>query len=172
VGQRGVRVVGIAGYKNSGKTTLVAELLAEFGRRGLHVATIKHAHHDFDIDQPGKDSHVHRTAGAVEVIVSSARRWAHIRELRSECEATLDELLRHLGPVDLVLVEGYKAGRHPKIELRRQQAPAPPLADGDPTFVAIVADSPVAAGALPVIDRQNLTAIADCVLACPLLTPS
>ena len=114
-----MKLFGIAGFKNAGKTTLIVELISEFRSRGLRVGTIKHAHHNFDIDHPGKDSFQHREAGAEEVIVASALRWAHIRELRKSSEPDLKELLSHMGDVDIVLVEGYKHGGHPKLELRR-----------------------------------------------------
>ena len=160
-----MRVFGIAGFKNSGKTTLVVELLHEFRRRGLRVATIKHAHHDFDIDQPGKDSFLHREAGACEVIIASARRWAHMRELGDGPEPELEALLARLGPVDLVLVEGYKHGRHPRLELRRAGLDHPLLAATDAGIRAIVADGPVEEAAVPVLARADIAGIADFILA-------
>ena len=158
-------VFGIAGFKNAGKTTLVVELIREFGSRGIRVATVKHAHHEFDIDHPGKDSHQHRTAGAEEVIVASAKRWAHIRELNDAPEPPLNELLQHLGNVDLVLVEGYKHGDHPKLELRRAGVDSPQLAPGDDSIKAIVADFVIDAADVPVLARDNVPAIADFILA-------
>lgn len=128
------------------------------------MATVKHAHHEFDIDQPGKDSHQHRTAGATEVIVASARRWAHIRELEATAEPSLEELLEHLGDIDLVLVEGYKHGDHPKLELRRAGTGHPELAGNDPAVRAIVSDFPVDSAAVPVLPRDGIAAIADFVL--------
>lgn len=159
-----LRVFGIAGFKNAGKTTLVVELITELRSRGVRVATVKHAHHDFDIDHPGKDSFQHRDAGAEEVIVASARRWAHIRELGERAEPPLEELLQHLADVDLVLVEGYKHGSHPKLELRRAGNDHPELASEDPSVRAIVADYPVEGAAVPVLARDNVPAIADFVL--------
>jgi molybdopterin-guanine dinucleotide biosynthesis protein MobB len=158
------RVFGIAGFKNAGKTTLVADLLREFTVRGLRVATIKHAHHAFDIDHPGKDSFVHRAAGAREVIVASTQRWAHIKELDGGPEPALGELLAHLGDVDLVLVEGYKHGSHPRVEVRRPGLDHPSLAGTDPNVLAIVADESVADAPVPVLNRGDVPAIADFVL--------
>jgi len=159
-----LKVFGIAGFKNAGKTTLVVELVREFGRRGLQVATVKHAHHAFDIDHPGKDSYEHRAAGACEVIVASSRRMAHIREFDAENEPDLADLLAHLGAVDLVLVEGYKHGTHPKLELRRTGVSGEPLAPSDTSVKAIVADVAVADAPCPVLPRNNVAAIADFVL--------
>jgi molybdopterin-guanine dinucleotide biosynthesis protein B len=162
-----MKVFGIAGFKNAGKTTLVVELIVELRARGLRVGTVKHAHHEFDIDHPGKDSYQHREAGAEEVIVASGRRWAHICELdklSGQLEPPLVELLSHFGELDLVLVEGYKHGAHAKLELRRAGNDAPELAAEDPTICAIVSDASVANSAVPVLDRANLAAIADLVI--------
>src|ERR1700752_2584020 len=114
-----MRVIGLAGWSGSGKTTLLTRLIPCLVARGLTVSTLKHAHHDFDIDQPGKDSHSHRMAGATEVLIGSARRWALVHELRAEAETALGALLRKLSPVDLVIIEGYKRERHPKLEVLR-----------------------------------------------------
>ena len=159
-----MQVFGIAGFKNAGKTTLVVELIRELTDRGLRIATIKHAHHDFDIDHPGKDSHQHREAGATEVIVASSRRWAHIRELADESEPQLDELLRHIDAVDLVLVEGYKHGSHPKLEIRRADQDAPFLAGSQTEIRAIVCDGPVDDAPVPVLPRADVSGIADFIL--------
>ncbi len=135
-----MKVLGIVGWKNSGKTRLVERLVAELTRRGVTVSTIKHAHHGFDVDQEGTDSHRHRTAGAREVLVSSSRRWALMHEVES-AEAGLEELLSRLTPVDLVLVEGFKRGPHCKIEARRQDAASgPEIAPEDPTVIAVASD--------------------------------
>jgi molybdopterin-guanine dinucleotide biosynthesis protein B len=158
-----MRVFGIAGFKNAGKTTLMVELVQEFVRRGLRVATIKHAHHAFDIDHPGKDSFQHRQAGAQQVIVASAKRWAQITELEEGREPSLSELLDRIDDVDLVLVEGYKRDHHPRLELRRDGREAPELAGTDAGICAIVADKDIAAAPVPVILRSNLAAIADLV---------
>ncbi|MEX0956200.1 MAG: molybdopterin-guanine dinucleotide biosynthesis protein B [Rhizobiaceae bacterium] len=155
-------VLGIAGWKNSGKTTLVERLVAALAGRGLRVATVKHAHHDFDVDVPGTDSWRHRQAGARQVAIVSSRRWALMHELRDAAEPKLDEILERLSPADLIIVEGWKRGAHPKIELRRQAASeAVPLAAGDPTIIAIVADHATEAGGLPVFDLDDIDAIAD-----------
>jgi molybdopterin-guanine dinucleotide biosynthesis protein B len=155
-------VLGIAGWKNSGKTTLVERLVAELAGRGLRVATVKHAHHDFDVDVPGTDSWRHRQAGAREVAIVSSRRWALMHELHDDPEPDLHEILERLSPADLIIVEGWKRGSHPKIELRRQAATdAEPLAPGDPTIIAIVADHATDAGGLPVFDPDDIDAIAD-----------
>jgi molybdopterin-guanine dinucleotide biosynthesis protein B len=158
-------VLGIAGWKNSGKTTLVERLVAELSGRGLRVATVKHAHHDFDVDVPGTDSWRHRQAGAQEVAIVSSRRWALMHELHDDPEPELDDILERLSPADLIIVEGWKRGAHAKIELRRQSAAdAEPLAPGDPTIIAIVADHAVEGGGLPVFDPDDIGAIADFAL--------
>jgi len=159
-----MRVFGIAGFKNSGKTTLMVELVREFAARGMRIATLKHAHHEFDIDQPGKDSYQHRAAGAVEVIVASSRRWAHICELQDRAEPSLGELVGHLGAVDLVLAEGYKHEDIPKLELRRGTPDTPVLAESDASICAIVADTPMPDAPVRVIDRGDLDAITECIL--------
>jgi len=159
-----MNVYGIAGFKNSGKTTLVVELVRELTGRGLRVATVKHAHHQFDIDQPGKDSYRHREAGADEVIVASRRRWAHIKELREANEPELGELLAHVGPVDIVLVEGYKHGDHPKLEVRRTELDHPPLVGTSASIRAVVCDGPLAALPVPLLARDDVPAIADFIL--------
>lgn len=160
-----MRVFGIAGFKNAGKTTLVVALVRLLTQRGWRVATVKHAHHRFDVDQPGKDSFLHREAGACEVIVASARRWAHIRETPAGPEATLDELLAHLSPdVDLVLVEGFKRGAHAKLEIRRAGQTEPLLAVTDQSVCAIVCDGPLPGAPVPVLPRHDVEGIAAFVL--------
>lgn len=156
------RVFGITGWKNSGKTTLTEKLVAELARRGWKVATVKHAHHDFDIDKPGTDSFRHRHAGATEVAIVSGRRWALMHELRGEEEPTLDEILPRLGASDIVLVEGYKRETHKKIETRRLEAKdRTPLSAGDPHIVAIAADFAMSGESLPVFDLDDTKSIAD-----------
>src|SRR3546814_905780 len=135
-----MKVLGIAGWSGAGKTTLLSELIPLLVVSGLRVSTIKHAHHDFDIDQPGKDSYRHRHAGAHEVLVSSARRFALMHEHRGEPEPTLDELLAKLAPVDLVLVEGFKASAHPKIEVWRPSVGKPMRQPQDPHIIAVASD--------------------------------
>jgi molybdopterin-guanine dinucleotide biosynthesis protein B len=156
------RVFGITGWKNSGKTGLTERLVTELTRRGWKVSTVKHAHHDFDIDKEGTDSFRHRQAGASEVAIVSGRRWALMHELRGEDEPALDEVLARLAPCDLVLVEGYKREGHKKIETRRTDAKdTAPLSAGDPTIMAIAADHAVADNTLPVFDLDDVTSIAD-----------
>ncbi|RWM27840.1 molybdopterin-guanine dinucleotide biosynthesis protein B [Mesorhizobium sp.] len=158
------RVFGITGWKNSGKTTLTEKLVAELVRRGWTVSTVKHAHHDFDIDKPDTDSFRHRQAGAMEVAIVSARRWALMHELRNEEEPKLDEILTRLAPSDIVLVEGYKREAHKKIEARRLEAKdRTPLAASDPNIVAVAADFPVEGESLPVFDLDDTKSIADFV---------
>lgn len=158
------RVFGITGWKNSGKTTLTERLVTELVARGWRVSTIKHAHHDFDIDKPGADSFRHREAGATEVAIVSGRRWALMHELRNEAEPTLDEVLARIAPCDLVLIEGYKREGHAKIEARRLEAKdRTPLSASDPAIVAIAADHPVEGEHVPVFGIDDIAAIADFV---------
>ena len=155
-------VFGITGWKNSGKTTLTERLVAELTGRGWSVSTIKHAHHDFDIDIEGTDSFRHRAAGAREVAVVSGRRWALMHELRGEDEPALDAILERIAPCDLVLVEGYKRETHKKIEVRRLGAKdTRPLAPSDPNIVAVAADRPQPDEALPVFDVDDVPAVAN-----------
>ena len=159
-------VFGIAGWKNSGKTTMTERLVAAITARGFRVATVKHAHHAFDIDQEGTDSHRHRTAGAVEIALVSGRRWALMHELREEAEPSLAEILARLSPCDLVLVEGYKREALPKLELRRTAAArGEPLSPSDPHVVAIASDGVVADTALPVYHLDDIDGIADFILS-------
>jgi molybdopterin-guanine dinucleotide biosynthesis protein MobB len=159
-----VRIYGITGWKNSGKTTLVERLVAEISGRGFSVSTLKHAHHTFDVDQRGKDSHRHRLAGAREVLVSSRERWALMAENRGAPEPALADLLGRLSPVDLVLVEGYKRDRHPKIEARRAATAQQPIATEDATVEAIASDAPVEGAEVPVFDLDDIAGIADFIL--------
>ncbi|MCS0503770.1 molybdopterin-guanine dinucleotide biosynthesis protein B [Ancylobacter mangrovi] len=158
-----MRVIGFAGWSGAGKTTLLARLIPVLVARGHSVSTLKHAHHNFDVDKPGKDSHTHRMAGATEVLVASANRWALMHELRGAPEPELLELLAHLAPVDLVLVEGYKRDHHPKIEIHRAEVGKPFLHPEDPHIVAIASDSALPDVALPVIGLDDVEAIADAV---------
>jgi molybdopterin-guanine dinucleotide biosynthesis protein B len=158
-----VRLIGLAGWSGSGKTTLLAKLLPVLIARGRSVSTLKHAHHEFDIDKPGKDSHTHRLAGAREVLVSSARRWALMHELRAEPELSLQELLTHLSPVDLVVVEGYKTQTHPKLEVHRAVVGKPLLYPNDPHIVAVASDTRPPSLSLPFADLNDIEAIADLV---------
>src|SRR5215471_4438557 len=135
-----MRIFGLTGWSGSGKTTLLAALIPELVARGLSVSTIKHAHHEFDVDRPGKDSWRHREAGANEVMVASSRRWALMHELRGEAEPPLEELMTKMSPADLLLVEGFKFDRHPKIEVHRPSVGKPLLFPDDPRIVAIASD--------------------------------
>ncbi len=155
------KIIGVAGFKNAGKTTLVERLVSELTRRGRRISTVKHAHHSFDIDHEGRDSFRHRKAGATEVAVISRQRWAVIHELRGEEEPTLDAILVMLTPCDLVIVEGYKRDGHDKIEVRNLDLDHPPLAGDDPTVVAIAATGPIAGAPVPVFSRDDVAALAD-----------
>lgn len=159
-----MRVFGITGWKNCGKTGLMERLVAELTSRGLRVATVKHAHHGMDVDQPGRDSYRHRAAGAGEVLVASPLRWALMHELRGAEEPALEALLARLGPTDLVLVEGYKSAGHPKIEAHRSVAGQGLIAEGNATIRAVASDMPVPGVPLPVFDLDDTVAIADFVL--------
>jgi molybdopterin-guanine dinucleotide biosynthesis protein B len=159
-----MRIIGLAGWSGSGKTTLLAKVIPRLVARGLRVSTLKHAHHAFDVDQPGKDSHTHRMAGATEVLVSSANRWALVHELRGDAELSLDALLTKLSPVDLVLVEGYKREPHPKLEVHRAGVGKPLIHPDDPAIVAIASDEPLPAVRVPVIDLHDIEGIAEFLL--------
>ena len=160
-----MRIIGLAGWSGSGKTTLVAKVIPRIIARGLTVSTLKHAHHAFDVDQPGKDSHTHRMVGATEVLVGSAKRWALVHELRAEAEPTLAVLLAKLSSVDLVLVEGYKREAHPKLELYRAALGKPPLYPEDPAIVAVASDEPLPQANVPVVDCDDIEGIADLLIA-------
>lgn len=160
-----MRIIGLAGWSGSGKTTLVTKLVPCLIGRGLRVSTLKHAHHGFDLDQPGKDSFMHRAAGATEVIVSSAKRFAILHELRDEVEWDLPALVAKMSPVDLVLVEGYKRDPFPKLEIHRAANGKPLLQPQDPHIVAVAADVPLPDAAVPVIDLNDVEAIADFLTA-------
>jgi molybdopterin-guanine dinucleotide biosynthesis adapter protein len=159
-----MRIIGLAGWSGSGKTTLLAKVIPRIVGRGLKVSTIKHAHHSFDIDQPGKDSHTHRMVGATEVVVGSQSRWAIVHELRGEAEPTLAALIEKVTPVDLVLVEGYKGGSHPKLEVYRAAVGKPLLHPHDPAIVAIAADAPLPAAGVPYVDLDDVDGIVDILL--------
>jgi len=156
------RIFGVTGWKNSGKTQLVTALVSEFTRRGLKVSTVKHAHHNFDIDRPGADSYRHREAGASEVALVSGRRWALMHELREEDEPPLEAILDRLAPCDLVIIEGYKRENHPKIEARRLDSRRQdPLSPEDPNILAVAADHPLPDETLPVFDLNDIGGMAD-----------
>lgn len=158
-----MRIFGIVGFKNAGKTGLMERLVAEITARGFSVSTLKHAHHVFDVDQPGKDSHRHREAGAHQVVLSSGKRWAMMTELRGAVEPPLSELLAKMSPVDLILIEGWKRDTHPKIEAHRAEAGNPLIAPGDPTIRAIASDVPLTVDR-PLFDLDDTASIADFIL--------
>ena len=159
-----MRVYGVVGWKNAGKTGLMERLVTEITGRGISVSTVKHAHHTFDVDHPGKDSHRHRSAGASEVLLSSRNRVALMQELRDAPEPPLSELLDRLKPVDLILIEGYKRDTHPKVEAHRSVTGNPLIAPGDPTIRAVASDTPLDLDR-PVFDLDNTEAIADFILS-------
>ncbi len=159
-----MKLFGVTGWKDSGKTGLMERLVAEITARGITVSTVKHAHHVFDVDQPGKDSYRHREAGACEVLLASRKRVAIMQELRDSQEPTLADLLVRLRPVDLVLVEGYKRDTHPKIEAHRAETGNPLIAPDDPTILAVASDTPLELDR-PVFDLDSTSEIADFILA-------
>lgn len=158
-----MRVFGFAGYSGAGKTTLIEKLIPRFTAQGLKVSLIKQTHHDFDIDQPGKDSWRHRQAGCQEVLIASARRWALLHELRGAAEPTLTEHLAHLAPCDLALVEGYKREAIPKLEIHRKANGKPYLHPDDPYIVALAGDAPCGLG-LPCFALDDIDDIASFIL--------
>lgn len=156
---RAMKVIGIAGFSGSGKTTLIEKVIPELVKGGLRVSLIKHAHHDFDVDHPGKDSYRHRMAGCTEVLVSSPKRWALMHELRGAAEPPLQEQLKQFAPCDVVIVEGYKNQPIPKVEVHRKAARAPFLYPEDSNVVAIATDEPLDVP-LPQIDLDDPEAVA------------
>jgi molybdopterin-guanine dinucleotide biosynthesis protein B len=156
-------MLGLAGWSGSGKTTLLAKVIPVLIERGRSVSTIKHAHEAFDVDQPGKDSYTHRLAGAREVLVSGARRWALLHELRDEAEPTLAELVTRIAPVDLLIVEGFKREQHAKLEVHRSAVGKPLLYPGDPNIVAIASDALLPNAPVPAADLDDVEAIASLI---------
>ncbi|TMV11720.1 molybdopterin-guanine dinucleotide biosynthesis protein B [Arenibacterium halophilum] len=159
-----MKIYGVTGWKNAGKTGLMERLVNEICARGISVSTVKHAHHSFDVDHPGKDSHRHRIAGAREVLLASRHRVALMQELRDDPEPPLSDLLARLSPVDLVLIEGYKRDSHPKVEAHRAETGNPLIAPGDPTIRAVASDTPLTLDR-PVFDLDDTAAIADFILS-------
>ena len=164
-----MKVFGLAGWSGSGKTTLMVKLIPALVTRGLTVSTVKHAHHGFDLDRPGKDSHRHRQAGASEVMVGSARRWALMHELRDEAEPTAADLIAVMTPVDLLLIEGFKRERHEKLEVHRPAVGKPLLCRDDPRIVAVASDEDLPDRTpprpdLPRLDLNDVQAIADFIV--------
>jgi molybdopterin-guanine dinucleotide biosynthesis adapter protein len=155
-----MKVIGIAGWSGAGKTTLISRVIPYLRQQGLRVSVIKHAHHEFDVDVPGKDSWVHRQSGAEEVLVSSANRWALMHELRGAAEPALPELLKKMSPVDLVVIEGFKSEPHRKIEVHRTANGKPPLFPGDPAIAGIATDAAIET-TLPVANLDDIPAVAE-----------
>ena len=160
-----MRIIGLAGWSGSGKTTLVTGVIPVLTRRGLKVATVKHAHHEFDTDQPGKDSWLHRRAGASEVAIVSSRRWAIVHELGNDPEPPLADILTKLSPVDLVIVEGFKRHSHPKLEIYRAAVGKPLLHPDDDCIVAVATDGPLPQAQVPVLMLDDLDGIANVLQA-------
>jgi molybdopterin-guanine dinucleotide biosynthesis protein MobB len=159
-----MKVFGVVGWKNNGKTTLVERLVANLTAAGYRISTVKHAHHEVDLDQPGKDTWRHREAGAREVVLATARRWAVIHELRGEAEPALDELLARMTPVDLVVVEGFKRSPHPKLEVHRRERGTPLLARDDSSVVAVASDEPLPGLHVPQFGLDDVAGVARFVL--------
>ena len=154
-----MKVIGVAGWSGAGKTTLISRVIPYLRGQGLRVSVIKHAHHDFDVDVPGKDSWVHRQSGAEEVLVSSANRWALMHELRGAAEPSLLELFRKMSPVDLLIVEGFKSEPYRKIEVHRKDSGKPPLFPDDSAIACIATDA-VIETALPVAHLDDIPSVA------------
>jgi molybdopterin-guanine dinucleotide biosynthesis protein B len=160
-----MRIIGLAGWSGSGKTTLVGRVIPVLRQRGFKVATVKHAHHGFDVDVPGKDSWLHREAGASEVMIVSSRRWAILHELREEPEPPFADILAKLGPADLVIVEGFKRHSHPKLEVYRAAVGKPLMYPDDDCIVAVATDAPLKEAQVPVLMLDDVERIADVLLA-------
>ncbi len=158
-----MKIFGFAGWSGSGKTTLVKRVIPELIERGLKISTIKHTHHNFDIDKPGKDSFEHRTAGAHEVVITGAQRWALLHENRGEPEPNIEQMLEHMSPVDLVLIEGFKTYPHPKMEVYRAEVGKPMLCGDDPSIVAIATTDDLDVN-VPRIDLDDIAGVADFVI--------
>lgn len=157
--------MGITGWSGSGKTNLILRLLPTFTTKGYSVSTVKHAHHKFEIDKPGKDSYEHRLAGATEVLISSTSRWALIHENLNQPETNLNELLRRMSPTDIVLVEGYKHESHPKIEVHRSTCGGELICLKNPSVIAVASDTSLPALHIPVINLNNPLEIAEFILS-------
>lgn len=159
-----MNVFGLAGWSGSGKTTVMVNLLPEIIQRGFTVSTVKHAHHNFDIDRPGKDSYEHRRAGATEVMISSINRWALMHELVNKTEPPLTELMKQMSPVDLVIVEGFKWEPHLKIEIHRPSLGKPLLQPDDKNIIAVASDERLDSLNVPVIPLGDISSIADFIV--------
>ena len=158
-----MKIIGVVGWKNTGKTGLVTRLVSHFVEAGLRVSTVKHAHHSFDVDHEGRDSYRHREAGASQVLISSRERVALMEELRGSPEPSLDELLGKLAPADLVIIEGYKGEGHSKVEAHRGETGKEILARGDCSIIAVASDVPLSDLSIPVIDLDETALIADLI---------
>lgn len=159
-----MKIFGIVGWSGSGKTELLVKLLPELRRRGFKVSTMKHTHHNFDLDKPGKDSYRHREAGAEEVMVASGGRWALVHELRDEPEPDMDYLIEQMNPVDLLLIEGFKRNKHPKMEVSRPATGKSLIAPEDDSIVAVASDVEIVGLSVPFIDLDDVSAVADFVI--------
>ena len=159
-----MKIFGLAGWSGSGKTTLIVKLIPEFVSRGLTVSTMKHAHHKFDIDVPGKDSYEHRQAGASEVMISASQRWALMHEVGDIDEPSMDELIARMSQVDLLLVEGFKWHSHPKMEIHRPSIGKPLLQKDDSEIIAVASDEALAGLSVPMLDLNDVNGIADFIL--------
>jgi molybdopterin-guanine dinucleotide biosynthesis protein B len=172
-GECKMKVFGIVGWSGSGKTELLMKLLPELKNRGFRVSTMKHTHHNFDIDKPGKDSYRHRQAGAEEALIASGGRWALVHELREEPEPDMETLIEQMTPVDLLLIEGFKRNRHPKLEVTRPSSTGEDmLAIGDDTIVAVASNEAVGGVQVPVLDLNDVGQIADFIIRYTGITPS
>ncbi len=160
-----MKVMGIVGWSGSGKTSLLVEVLPILIERGLKVSTMKHAHHRFDVDKPGKDSFRHREAGASEVLVVTSSRWVLMHESRDEAEPSIESLIERMTPVDLLLIEGFKTHQHPKLEIHRESEGQPLLCPDDPGIVAVASDCPLPGLKVLRLDLNDVEAIADFILA-------
>ena len=158
------KIFGVVGWSGSGKTTLMLQLLPNLIARGYRVSTMKHTHHDFDIDKPGKDSFTHREAGAYEVLITGTKRWALLHENRNEAEPDIDTLLANMAPVDLVLIEGFKSHPHSKLEVHRPSVGKPLLAIDDDSIVAVTSDQTIDGVSVPVLDLDDVAAIGDFII--------
>ena len=159
-----MKVIGVTGWSGSGKTTLMVSLLPELIGRGVRVSTMKHTHHNFEIDRPGKDSFRHREAGANEVLLGSSKRWVLLHEVRDGSEVEIEDLIKRMTPVDLLLIEGFKSEKHAKIEVHRPALGSPLLCHDDPTIVAVASDQALADVTVPVLDLDNVAGIADFII--------
>jgi molybdopterin-guanine dinucleotide biosynthesis adapter protein len=159
-----MKVFGLVGWSGSGKTTLMTRLIPELVNRGLRVSTTKHAHHEFDLDTEGKDSYLHRQSGATEVMIASQQRWVLMHEIRDQPEPPLEELMAHMTPVDLLMVEGMKGHGHDKIEVHRAGRERPLIAEEQLDVVAVASDTPLEGLKVPVLDLNNAPAVADFII--------